>query len=139
MFLKARALTKLDRLSEADETNVALTAFFEMSTPDAKILYEIAMLNDRIGDPSLDYMKRLVDIRPKYDRGILAMRGMLKKAGILVEGDADKEHELLDTFNSCQPDEEFADLLKKARKEAAKSITDLIGRIRKMDFASDAS
>lgn len=138
LFLKARALTKLDRLGEADEANVALTAFFEMSTPDAKILYEIAMLNDRIGAPSLDYMKRLVDIRPKYDRGILAMRGMLKKAGILVEGDADKENELLDTFNSGQSDEEFADLLKKAGKEAAKSITDLVGRIRKMDFASDA-
>lgn len=74
----------LDRHSEADETNVALTEFFKMSTPDAKILYEIAMLNNRIGNPSLDYMKRLVDIRPKYDRGILAMRGMRKKAGILI-------------------------------------------------------
>lgn len=139
LFLKARALTMLDRLSEADEVNVALTEFFDMSTPDAKILYEIAMLNDRIGDPSLDYMKRLVDIRPKYDRGILAMRGMLKKAGILVEGDVDKKNELLDSFNSDQPDEEFAVLLKKARKEAPKSITDLVGRIRKMDFASNAS
>jgi energy-coupling factor transporter ATP-binding protein EcfA2 len=136
LFLKARALTMLERLGEADEANVALSEFFDMSTPDAKVLYEIAMLNDRIGDPCLDYMKRLVDIRPSYDRGILAMRGLLKHASILVDGDADNENELLDAFNSDQPDQEFVALLKKARKEAAKSVTDLVGRIRKMDFAS---
>ena len=138
LYLKARALTKLERLSEADEANVALSEFFDMSTPDAKVLYEIAMLNNRIGDPCLDYMKRLVDIRPKYNRGILAMRSLLKDAGILVEGDADKENELLNAFNSEQSDEEFATLLKKARKEATKSVTDLVGRIRKMEFASDS-
>ena len=139
LFIKARALTKLEHLSEADEANVALSEFFDMSKPDAKVLYEIAMLNDRIGDPCLDYMKCLVDIRPKYDRGILAMRGFLKKAIIPVEGNPDKENELLDAFNSDQSDDEFASLLKKARKEAAKSVSDLVNRIRKMDFTSQAS
>ena len=139
LFIKARALTKLERLSEADETNVALAEYFDMSTPDAKVLYEIAMLNDRIGDPCLDYMRRLVDIRPKYDRGILSMRSLLKKAGIRVEGDTNKENELLDAFNSDQSEDGFAALLKNARKEAAKSVSDLVNRIRKMDFTSPSS
>lgn len=139
LFIKVRALTKLERLSEADETNVALAEYFDMSTPDVKVLYEIAMLNDRIGDPCLDYMRRLIDIRPKYDRGILSMRSLLKNADICVEGDKNKENELLDAFNSDQSEDEFAALLKNARKEAAKSVSDLVNRIRKMDFTSTSS
>lgn len=137
LFLKARVLTMLDRTAEADEVNVTLSDFFDMSTPDAKVLYEIAMLNDQIGDPCLDYMKHLVDIRPKYDRGLLAMRQLLRHAGIMVEGDPDKENELLDAFNSDKPDEDFAGMLKVARKSAAKSVTDLVNHIRKMTFTQE--
>ena len=139
LFIKVRALTKLERLDEADDANVALADYFDLSSPDAKVLYEIAMLNDRIGDPCLDYMRRLVDIRPKYDRGILSMRRLLKKAGISVEGDTEKENELLDAFNSDQSDDKFAALLKRARKEAVKSVSDLASHIREMDFSSQAS
>ncbi len=138
LFIKARALAMLGRDTEADEVNVTLADFFDMSTPDAKVLYEIAMLNDRIGDPCLDYMKSLVDIRPKYDRGILAMRNLLSHADIKVETDHDKENELVDAFNSDMSDEDFAQKLKMARKEVAKSVTDLVNRIRKMSFNQDS-
>ena len=137
LFIKARALAKLGRDKEADEVNITLADFFDMSTPDAKVLYEIAMLNYRIGDPCLDYMKSIVDIRPKYDRGILAMRNLLCHADIKVETDPDKENELVDAFNSDISDEDFAQKLKTARKEAAKSVTDLVNRIRKMSFGQN--
>lgn len=138
LFIKARALAMLGRDMEADKVNVTLADFFDMSTPDAKVLYEIAMLNDRIGDPCLDYMKSLVDIRPKYDRGIIAMRNLLSHADIKVETDPDKENELVDAFNSDMSDEDFEQKLKMARKDAAKSVIDLVNRIRRMSFNQDS-
>ena len=139
LFIKARALSKLGRIQEADETNITLSNFFDMSTPDAKVLYEIAMLNETIGDPCLEYMRNLVDIRPKYDRGILAMRQLLKHAGIQVETNPDKANELIDEFNSDMPEEDFARMLKTARKEAASSVADLVNRIRKMSFEQEST
>jgi hypothetical protein len=55
MYIKSRALAKLERYTEADETNCQLANVFEMATPDAKVLFMIAMLNEmHIGDPGLD-------------------------------------------------------------------------------------
>ena len=79
MYIKSRALAKLERYTEADETNCQLANVFEMATPDAKVLFMIAMLNEmHIGDPGLDLMRKLVEARPKYDLGILALRTLMQ-------------------------------------------------------------
>lgn len=44
LYIKSRALAKLERYTEADETNCQLANVFEMATPDAKVLFMIAML-----------------------------------------------------------------------------------------------
>jgi len=137
LFLKARALTMLGRNSEADDVNVALSEFFDMSVPDMKVLFEIATLNERIGEPSVEYMKHLVDVRPKYDHGIIAMRQMLCRAGIMLDRNHDGENELLDAFCSTMPDDEFLILLKKARQVASKSVSDLVNRIRRLTFSKE--
>lgn len=139
LFIKARALTMLERYQEADETNTMLSEYFDMTSPDAKVLYEFAMLNERIGDPCLEYMKHLVDIRPKYNHGILAMRKLLQNAGIQIETDPEKPNELIDAFNSDMAEDDFAQMLKTARKEASKSVTGLVNRIRNMEFEQEST
>ena len=37
-----------------------------MAIPDAKVLYMIAILNEtHIGEPGLDYMRKLIEAKPK--------------------------------------------------------------------------
>ncbi|MBO5824099.1 MAG: hypothetical protein J6Q93_03985, partial [Prevotella sp.] len=114
---------------EADDVNVMIAEEFDMSTPDAKTLYMIAMHNELyVGDPGLDLMRRLVEIKPKYDGGILAMRMLMKKHGLLLE--APSESELVEAFNSDMQDEEFVAMLREHRKKAPKAVAYLVQRIK---------
>lgn len=129
IFIKSRCLAKLGRHKEADDVNVMIAEEFDMSTPDAKTLYMIAMHNELyVGDPGLDLMRRLVEIKPKYDGGILAMRMLMKKHGLLLE--APSESELVEAFNSDMQDEEFVAMLREHRKKAPKAVAYLVQRIK---------
>lgn len=133
LYVKSRALAMLERYIEADEVNVQMGNVFDMSTPDAKVLYMIAMLNELyIGDPGLNLMQKLVEAKPKYDRGIHAMRMLMKRKGILL--DSPQESELIEAFNSNIPEEEFGALLKECREKAPKSVSYLIQQIKRQDF-----
>lgn len=134
LYIKSRCLAKLERYVEADEVNVMLGEAFDMSTPDAKVLYMIAMLNEmHIGDPGVDYMRKLVEIKPKYNNGILALRQLMKRHGLRLDNAADTVSELLDAFNSDISDEEFLVQLKECRAKAPKSVNYLIRRIKKLE------
>ena len=133
LFVKSRALAMLGRYKEADEVNVLMSDVFDMATPDAKVLYMIAMLNElHIGDPGLDLMRKLVEIKPKYDKGIHALRMLMKRHAILL--DSPKESELIDAFNSDMSEEEFDVQLKACRSKAPKSVAYMIQRIKKQEF-----
>lgn len=133
LYVKSRALAMLGRYKEADGVNVMIGDVFDMSTPDAKALYMIAMLNElHIGDPGLDLMRKLVEARPKYDKGILAMRMLMKRHALQL--DSPKESELVGAFNSDMQEEEFGKLLEKMRGEAPRAVGYLIQRIKKQDF-----
>lgn len=135
LFIKSRALEKLERYREADEVNCQLANAFEMATPDAKVLFMIAMLNEKyIGEPGLDLMRKLVEARPKYDRGILALRFLMKCHNVKLEKQSDNNCELVDLFNSDVADEDFLVKLKICREKAPKAISYLIGRIKKQEF-----
>lgn len=136
LYIKSRALAKLNRYAEADEVNGVLGDVIDLSTPDAKVLYMIAMLNElHVGDPGLDLMRKLVEARPKYDRGILSMRMLMKCHNILLESPS--ESELVEAFNSDIEDVEFATKLKECREKAPKSVAYLIQRIKKQEFNED--
>ena len=123
----------LKRYQEADEVNVQIGDIFDMSTPDAKVLYQIAMLNElHIGDPGLNLMQKLVEAKPKYDKGIHAMRMLMKHKGLML--DSTKESELIEAYNSGMTEEEFDALLKEYRTKAPKSVSYLIQRIKKQEF-----
>ena len=133
LFVKSRALAMLGRYKEADEINVLIGDTFDMATPDAKVLYMIAMLNEmHIGDPGLELMGRLVEAKPKYDKGIHAMRMLMRRHGIML--DSPQESELVDAFNSDMDEKEFDALLKECRSKAPKAVSYLIQRIRKQDL-----
>lgn len=133
LYIKSRALAMLERYQEADEMNVQIGDVFDMSTPDAKVLYQIAMLNElHIGDPGLNLMQKLVEAKPKYDKGIHAMRMLMKHKGLML--DSTKESELIEAYNSGMTEEEFDALLKECRTKAPKSVSYLIQRIKKQKF-----
>ena len=133
LYVKSRALAMLERYSEADEVNVQMGDVFDMATPDAKVLYMIAMLNEmHIGDPGLDLMRKLVEAKPKYDKGIHALRTLMKRHGIILG--SPKESELIEAFNSDLSDEDFGAQLKECRSKAPKSVSYLIQRIKKQEF-----
>jgi tetratricopeptide (TPR) repeat protein len=106
LYIKSRALAQMEKYNQADEVNALIAEVFDMSTPDAKVLYMMAILNEmHIGDPGLDLMRRLVVIKPKYNKGILSFRNLIKRHNLVLE--SNKENELVDAFNSDMSETEF--------------------------------
>ena len=135
LYVKSRCLTKLERYQEADAVNVLMGNVFDMSMPDAKVLYSIAMLNElHIGDSGLNLMQELIKARPKYDKGILSLRMLMKRKELVLVKSSDEPRELLDDFNSDIADEEFAEMLCNAREKAPKAVDYLLRLIRRQEF-----
>lgn len=138
LYIKSRALTKLKRYEEADEVNCQLANAFDMATPDAKVLFMIAVLNEmHIGDPGLDLIQKLIEARPKYDKGVHVMRMLMKRKKMTLESVL--ENELIEAFNSDMPEAEFDALLKKEREQAPNSVAYLIRRIKHQEFSDVSS
>lgn len=138
LYVKSRCLAKLERYEEADAVNVLMGDVFDMSTPDTKVLYMIAMLNElHIGDPGLNLMQQLIKARPKYDKGILSLRYLMKRKGLVLVKTTDEPRELVDDFNSDITDDEFAQKLVTAREKAPKAVEYLLRLIKKQVFSEE--
>ena len=136
LYVKSRCLTKLERYQEADAVNVLMGDVFDMSTPDCKVLYSIAMLNElHVGDPGLNLMQQLIAARPKYDKAILSLRELMKRKGMVLVKTSNEPRELVDDFNSDMPEEDFAQKLQMAREKAPKAVEYLRRTIRRQEFA----
>ena len=135
LYVKSRCLAKLERYEEADAVNVLMGDVFDMSTPDAKVLYMISMLNEmHIGDPGLNLMQELIKARPKYDKGILSLRYLMKRKGLSLVKTSDDPRELVDDFNSGIANEELAQKLTTAREKAPKEVEYMLRLIKKQVF-----
>lgn len=135
LYVKSRCLAKLERYQEADAVNVLMGDVFDMSTPDAKVLYMIAMLNELyIGDNGLNLMQELIKAKPKYDKGILSLRYLMKRKGFELMKKSNVSCELVDDFNSDIAEEEFAQILRTARKKAPKAVECLLRLIKKQEY-----
>ena len=138
LYVKARCLAKLERYDEADAVNVLMGDVFDMSTPDAKVLFSIAMLNEmHIGDNGLNLMQELIKARPKYNKGILSLRFLMKRKGLHLVKTSDDPRELVDDFNSDISEEEFAQKLLTAREKAPKAVEYLLRLIKKQVFSEE--
>jgi tetratricopeptide (TPR) repeat protein len=135
LYVKSRCLAKLECYQEADAVNVLMGDVFDMSTPDAKVLYMIAMLNElHIGDPGLNLMQELIKVRPKYDKAILSLRFIMKRKRLVLVKTSNDPRELVDDFNSEMPEEEFAHKLIIAREKAPKAVEYLLRLVKKQEF-----
>lgn len=133
LYVKSRAFALLERYKEANEVNALMRDVFDMETPDAKMLYMIAMLNElHVEEPGLCLMQKLVEVRPQYDRGICAMRMLMKRKGVKL--DSLQKCELIDAYNSDMSDGDFGVLLKECRSTAPKLVRYLLRRIKKQEF-----
>lgn len=138
LYVKSRCLARLERYEEADAVNVLMGDVFDMSTPDTKVLYMIAMLNElHIGDNGLNLMQELIKAKPKYDKGILSLRFLMKRKGLVLVKTSDDPRELVDDFNSDITGEEFAQKLKTAREKAPKAVEYLLRLIKKQVFSEE--
>lgn len=137
LYVKSRCLAKLKRYEEADQVNGIMGETFNMATPDAKALYMIAMINElHTSDSGLDLMRKLIEAKPKYDKGILAMRMLMRRRGIQLESLS--ESELINAFNSDMTEKDFAAMLKEYRQKSPKAVSYLIMRIKKQEFVPDS-
>ena len=135
LYVKSRCLAKMERYQEADAVNVLMGDVFDMSTPDAKVLYSIAMLNElHIGDPGLNLMQELIKARPKYNKGILSLRYLMKRKGLMLVKTSEYTRELVDDFNSEISEKEFAEKLVTSREKAPKAVEYLLRLIKKQVF-----
>jgi tetratricopeptide (TPR) repeat protein len=133
LYVKSRCLEKQERYEEADRVNAGIAETFEVNVPDAKVLYAMAMLNElHIGDPGLAIMQMLVDAKPKYDRGVVSMRMLMRRHQLTLP--AKQDCGMVDLFNSDMSDHDFAARLKEGRKKSPKEVNYLVGRIRKLKF-----
>ena len=135
LYVKSRSLAMLERYEEADAVNVLMGDVFDMATPDAKVLYSIAMLNElHIGDPGLNLMQELIKAKPKYNKAILSLRFLMKRKGLTLIKTSDETRELVDDFNSDMAEEVFLQKLVNAREKAPKAVDYLLRLIKKQEF-----
>lgn len=135
LYVKSRSLTMLERYEEADAVNVLMGDVFDMATPDAKVLYSIAMLNElHIGDPGLNLMQELIKAKPKYDKSIMSLRLLMKRKGLTLIKTSEETRELVDDFNSDMTEEAFSQKLVNAREKAPKAVEYLLRLIKKQEF-----
>lgn len=138
LFVASRSLVKLERFQDADTINSIMGDSFDMSTPDAKVLYMVAMLNEtHIGEPGLNLMQELIKAKPKYDKGVLTLRYLMKRKGLHLIKTSDEPHELVDDFNSDVTNEEYAEKLVEARAKAPKAIEHLLRLIKRQKFEEE--
>lgn len=133
LYIKARALTMLNRFPEADQVNVTRLTLDNSYQFDPKFLYQGAMLNElHIGDPGLNFMQDAIKVRPDSDRPIIALRQLMKRnARTLPSSD---NNGIINDFNSDITDADFASRLKDLRKADDPQISSLLRLISQQDF-----
>lgn len=134
-YVKLRCLVKLGRYSEAGDVSSLIGDVLEKAIPDAKNLYQIGVLNElHLDEPGLKPMQHLIAVRPKYNRGILTLRNMMKRKDLLLVKTFDEPRELVDDFNSDISDKDFAQKLVTCREKAPKEVEYLLRMIRRQEF-----
>lgn len=131
LYVKSRALAKTGKYKEADAINCQLVKFYDPNSPDVKILYMVAMLNELyLEDPGLNIMRKVVELRPEYNTGIVSLRILMQEHHIPLQM-PEEECGLIEKFNSSMGDEDFLVCLRHERHDNPKGIKTLLACIKK--------
>ncbi|MDE6702818.1 MAG: AAA family ATPase [Muribaculaceae bacterium] len=134
LYLKSRALVKLEEYEEAAEINEEILSLLHKDIPDVKVLFSAAITNERYLEiDGLKLMQKLISARPMYDNGIVAIRHLMRKKNLALSQSSIVPYEIITDFNSDISDEEFLTKLKDCRTKfprAVKYLTRTLLRIR---------
>ena len=135
LFIKARALTLLNKYKEADDVNIDLAKALDGEF-DAKTYYEVALLNENeLGDPGLEIMQSVVCNRPEYETAVIQLRTLIRKNGISLNIPDDNDNEMISLYNSDIPDEKMINRLRSLQIAQKESYKEFIKFISKYKFA----
>ena len=137
LYLKSRALVKLEEYEEAAEINEEILSLLHKDIPDVKVLFSAAITNERYLEiDGLKLMKKLISARPSYDNGLVTIRNFMRKKNLVLPQSSIVPYEIITDFNSDISDEEFLAKLKDCRTEyprAVKYLTRTLIRFRSDD------
>lgn len=139
LYIKARALSFLNRYSDADNMNILMSEILSRENGgkgfDNKFMYSYAYVNEIIGDPCLGAYQAIVMNNPNYITGHINFYNAMKKQQkklILAEG-----HELpylAKVFNETDEKNEYNDILVKTMIEQPEEINKFINTIGKQSL-----
>lgn len=135
LYVKSRCLIKMKQYKDAHAITMQMKDAFNISTPDCKVLYMTAILNEKhLRNSGLTLMQHLIAVRPEYDNGIVTLRTMMRKKGIVLQM-ANDARELVDAFNSDMSESAFKQELTSTRAKAPKTVSYLVRLIKKQMLA----
>lgn len=138
MYLKSRALVKLEEYEETAKINEELLSLANKDIPDAKVLFSVAITNELyLNSDGLKLMKKLISARPMYDNGIVAIRHLMRKKNLILPQSSITTYEIIEDFNSELSDEEFLVKLKDCRTESPNNIKYLIFRLGRLRISEN--
>lgn len=134
-YIKARCLTLLDRIDEADATNEESTDFLDLKIPDCKSLYQIALINELYDKgPGLSLLQIIVFAQPEYLRTYSTLRTLMKRKGIELKQALGEPLPLVVAFNSDASEEEFLGQLRSVKAESFDAFRAFVRIVKDMNF-----
>lgn len=126
IYIKSRALGKLERWKEADENNEVLGETLG-KVEDYKAYYFIALVNElHTKDPGLNLLQVTICNRPDYLPTVVMLRELMKRRRLQLKVKDDEQSNLADDFNGSMDKEQFAEHLTKAYSDDRSSYDKLI-------------
>lgn len=133
LYVKARALEKLERYDEARETLILMAKNSGKKMRDAKMIYAMAYLKENhLGKSGVNLMRALVLSYPSYATLHLELRKMMRQHELKLEKKAENYVELVEAFNSDMADSDYVELLAEMRRKSPKSMLHLLRSIKSM-------
>lgn len=135
LYLKSRALVKLEEYEEAAEINEELLSLLDKEIPDAKVLFSAAVTNELYLEiDGHNLMKKLISARPMYDNSIVAIRNFMRRKKQVLSQPSITNYEIIEYFNSELSDGDFLEKIKDCRTKTPRSVKYLIRTLLRSNY-----
>ena len=94
---------------------------------DAKYFFAASVVNElHTPDNGLNIMQYVINRRPNYLHGVVVLRKLMQRKGLLLKNESQETNSLVDAFNSDISSEEFLSKIEKTAAEDSKIYNELI-------------